>query len=71
MHIEAARLDRRYPKGTVALESLNLILFQEAVHGLPGPNGAGKSTFLRHPGPAHLRDLACPQLGCAKACLTP
>jgi cobalt/nickel transport system ATP-binding protein len=46
--IEIKELNYSYPDGTVALNNINLDLFEGETLGIIGPNGAGKSTFLLH-----------------------
>ncbi|MBO0887609.1 ATP-binding cassette domain-containing protein, partial [Candidatus Bathyarchaeota archaeon] len=36
----------QYPNGVIALDKINLDVFQNDLVGLMGPNGAGKSTLL-------------------------
>lgn len=44
--IEAKAVSFRYPSGTLAIDKLNIKIFQGEKIGIIGPNGAGKSTFL-------------------------
>ena len=44
--LEARNITRRYP-GTVALQSVNFLVFRNQVNVLIGENGAGKSTLMR------------------------
>ena len=45
--IECAKLTKRYPTSTLALDSLDLEIAAGTSFGLVGENGAGKSTFVR------------------------
>lgn len=45
--VRARGITKRYPQGTRALESVDLVIYQKARFVLLGPNGAGKSTLIR------------------------
>jgi ABC-2 type transport system ATP-binding protein len=45
--IECARLTKRYPTATLALDGLDLEIATGTSFGLVGENGAGKTTFVR------------------------
>jgi len=46
--IEIKDLNYVYPDGKIALQNINLDVFQGESLGIIGPNGAGKSTLLLH-----------------------
>lgn len=45
--LRAARLQKRYGRGTVALDALDLEIRGGTTTALVGPNGAGKSTLIK------------------------
>jgi len=45
---EIRSLNFTYPDGNMALEDINLDIFEAETLGIIGPNGAGKSTLLLH-----------------------
>lgn len=46
--VEIRNLDYSYPDGTMALQDINLDIYEGETVGVIGPNGAGKTTFLLH-----------------------
>ncbi|NQT46954.1 MAG: ABC transporter ATP-binding protein [Candidatus Omnitrophica bacterium] len=46
--VEIRKLTYAYPDGTMALDGIDLDIFEGENVGLVGPNGAGKSTLLLH-----------------------
>ena len=44
--IQTSKLSKRYPNGTLAVDSLDLTIRKGEVYGLLGPNGSGKTTTI-------------------------